>query len=134
MVYMGMTYWDVTTLNFVIGTHKLAQKHINPKTKRAFMGVGSTEYNDVLQQHLIPEGKILFQQAGRRADKWKLQQDNAPAHKLSFKTKENMQCISDNVSGGLFLEWAPNSHDLSPVENLWAWMEQQLGDRGHQQY
>ncbi len=40
-----------------------------------------------------------------------------------------MQCISDNISGGLFLEWAPNSPDLSPVENLWAWMEQQLGDR-----
>ncbi|DBA89367.1 TPA: Acyl-CoA synthetase member 3, mitochondrial [Trebouxia sp. C0004] len=68
-----------------------------------FKGVGSKEYNDVLQQHLIPEGKRLFQQAGRRADKWKLQQDNAPAH----KTKEDMQCISDNVPGGLFLEWPP---------------------------
>ena len=122
---MGMTYWGVTTLKFVTGTHKLAQKYINPKTKRAFTGVGSKEYNDVLQQHLIPEGKRLFQQAGRRADKWKLQQDNAPAH----KTKENIQCISDNVPGGLFLEWPPNSPDLSPIENLWAWMEQQLGDR-----
>ena len=123
--YMGMTYWGVTTLKFVTGTHKLAQKYINPKTKRAFTGVGSKEYNDVLQQHLIPEGKRLFQQAGRRADKWKLQQDNAPAH----KTKENMQCISDNVPRGLFLEWPPNSPDLSPIENLWAWMENELGDR-----
>ncbi len=67
--YMGMTYWGVTTLNFVTGTHKLAQKYINPKTKQAFMGVGSKEYNDVLQQYLIPEGKRLFQQTGRRADK-----------------------------------------------------------------
>ncbi|DBA91495.1 TPA: hypothetical protein ACH3X1_003126 [Trebouxia sp. C0004] len=66
------------------------------------------------KQHLVPEGKRLFQQAGRRADKWKLQQDNAPAH----KTKENMQCVSDNVQGGLFLEWLPNSPDLSPIENL----------------
>jgi len=123
--YMGMTYWGVTTLKFVTGTHKLAQKYINPKTKRAFTGVGSKEYNDVLQQHLIPEGKRLFQQAGRRAEKWELQQDNAPAH----KTKENIQCISDNVPGGLFLEWPPNSSDFSPIENLWAWMEQQLGDR-----
>ncbi|KAL0035557.1 hypothetical protein WJX77_011878 [Trebouxia sp. C0004] len=96
-----------------------------PQDKRAFAGVGSKEYNDVLQQHLIPEGKRLFQQAGRRADKWKLQQDNSPAH----KTKENMQCIRDNVPGGLFLEWPPNSPGLSPIENLWAWMEQQLRDR-----
>ncbi len=122
---MGMTYWGVTILNFVTGTHKLAQKYINPRTKRAFTGVGSKEYNDVLQQHLIPDGNRLFQQAGRRADKWKLQQDYAPAH----KTKDNMQCISDNVPGGLLLEWPPNSPDLSPIENLWGWMEQQSGNR-----
>ena len=87
------------------GTHKLAQKYINPKTERGFMGVGLKEYSDVLQQYLIPEGKRLFQQAGRRAEKWELQQDNAPAR----KTKENIQCISDNVPEGLFLDWLPNS-------------------------
>ena len=122
---MGMTYWGVTSLKFFTGRHKLAQMYINPKTKRAYTGVGSKEYNDVLQQHLIPEGKKLFQQAGMRAEKWQLQQDNAPAH----KTKENMQCISANVPGGLFLEWPASSSGLSPIENLWGWMEQQLSDR-----
>ncbi|DBA72845.1 TPA: hypothetical protein ACH3X1_011563 [Trebouxia sp. C0004] len=92
--YMGMTYYGVTTLKLVTNTHKLAQKYINPKTKRAFTGVGSKEYNDVLQQHLIPEGKRLFHQAGMRADKWKLQKDNGLAH----TTKENMQRISDKSS------------------------------------
>ncbi len=122
---MDMTYWGVTTLKFVTGTHKLAKKYVNPKTKRSFAGGGSKEDNDVLQQHFIPEGKRLFKQAGRRADKWELQQDNAAAH----KTKEHMQYIRDNVPGGLFLEWPLNSRDLSPIENLWTWMEQQLG--GH---
>ena len=49
---MGMTYWGVTSLKFVTGTHKLAQKYINLKTKRAYTGVGSNEFNDCLQQHL----------------------------------------------------------------------------------
>ena len=62
--YMGMTYWGVTTLEFVTGTHKLAQKYIDLKTKRALAGVGSKEYNDVLPQHLVPEGNRLFQSSG----------------------------------------------------------------------
>ena len=123
--YMGMTCYGVTSLKFVTGTHKMPHKYINPKTQRAYAGVGSQEYTDVLLQHLIPEGNKLFQQAGRRVMKWQLQQDNAPAH----KTKTNMLCISQNVPGGHFLDWPPNSPDLSPIENLWAWMEQQLGDR-----
>ena len=26
-------------------------------------------------------------------------------------------------------QWPPNSLDLSPIENLWGWMEQQSGNR-----
>lgn len=124
-VYMGMTYQGVTTLKFVTGTHKLPRKYINPKTKQPQAGVGSKEYTDVLQQHFFPEGKRLFQHAGHWSNNWQLQQDNAPAH----KTKENMQLIAASVPGGHFLDWPPNSPDLSPIENLWAWMEHQLGDR-----
>ena len=40
-----------------------------------------------------------------------------------------MACIAANVPGGHFLEWPPNSPDLSPIENLWAWMDKKLGDR-----
>ena len=48
-------------------------------------------------------------------------------HQLT--TKENMECITVNVPGGHFLKWPSSSPDLSPIENLWAWMEQQLGPR-----
>ncbi len=79
----------------------------------------------MLQNHIIPEGNRLFQQAGKWADNWQLQQDKAPVH----KTKENMQCIDANVPGGHSLAWPPNSLDSSPIENLWAWMEDQPGAR-----
>ena len=81
--YMGMTWWGVTSLKFVTGSDKLPRKYINAKTKQPQLGVGSKEYNDVLQQHLIPEGNRLFQQAGHWSNNWQLQQDNAPAHKTS---------------------------------------------------
>ena len=79
----------------------------------------------MFKQHFIPENNRLFQQSGHWTDNWQLQQDNASAH----KTKENMDCIRVNVPGGHFLKWPSNSPDLSPIESLWAWMEQQLGPR-----
>ena len=121
--YMGMTWWGFTPLKLATGTHHLPKKYINLQIRQFQIGVGSKEYNDVLQQHFIPEGNRLFQQSGHWIDNWKLQQDNAPAH----ETKENMECITVNVPGGHLLKWPSSSPDLSPIEALWAWMEQQLG-------
>ena len=125
-VYMGMTCWGVTKLKFVTGTHKSLSKYTNPRTALLYSGVGSQVYNDVLQQHFVPEGNRLFKQAGKWTDNWQLQQDNAPAH----KTKENMACIAAQVPGGHFLEWPSSSPDLSPIENLWDWMQQQVELKG----
>ena len=121
-VYMGIAYHGVTSLKFVTGTHKQVSKDTSAKTGKPHTGVAQKEYTEVLHDHFIPEGNKLFQHAGHWADNWQLQQDNAPPH----KTKTNMDFIADNVPGGHFLAWPPNSPDLSPIENLWSWMDSKL--------
>jgi transposase len=121
-VYMGISYHGTTSLKFVTGTHKQVSKYTNPKTKLPHKGVAKDEYTVVLRDHFIPQGNKLFAHAGKWADNWKLQQDNAPPH----KTATNMAFIADHVPAGHFLAWPANSPDLSPIENLWAWMDSKL--------
>ena len=98
------------------------RNHINPQTKRPHTGVAQHEYTDVLRDFLIPQGNQLFPGTGKWDDKWQVQQDNAPPH----KSAANLDFITANVPGGHFLAWPPNSPDLSPIENLWGWMDSRL--------
>ncbi len=58
-----------------------------------------------------------------------LQQDNDQLHKDAIKlVKEWNAKHASSVS--ILLPWPPNSPDLNPAENLWAWMDSKLDALG----
>lgn len=77
--------------------------------------MNSKKYIPIIRQHAIPELRKRFP-----AKSGIFQQDMAPCHvsklvKKFFKSKKIT-----------LLEWAGNSPDLNPIENLWAIIKQQL--------
>ena len=116
----------VSPSSSLLQAHTSKPANLSTPIKRLHTGVGSQEYTEVLSQLFVPEGNRLFQGAGKWADKWQLQQDNARPH----TTDANKAYIEANVPGRRFPAWPANSPDLSPIENMWAWMEGKL----HKEY
>jgi len=125
-VYAGISRFGVTKLHIVSGTsgHKGSYQ-----TKKGTLAKNITamEYEDVLQSTLLPEGRQIFSRKG--ISSWVLQQDNDPSHKDAVKLvhKWNAQHAS---SVSVLQPWPPNSPDLNPIENLWAWMARKLDALG----
>ena len=113
-VYAGVSYHGKTDLHFATGTTGL--KSTFSKTQR---GVGALEYQAVLEQTLLPQARKIFSRHSIRD--WTLQQDGAPAHTAS-STREFLEQQGIDV----LRNWPPNSPDLSWIENIWGWTEQQL--------
>lgn len=128
-VYAGITRYGVTKLHIVAGTTKHTSKFSNKKGQPA-KNITSQEYEEVVSKTLLPEGKRIFD-AGPCLNSWVLQQDNDPTHK-----KASLRAIGDwnNQKKGnkveLLANWPPNSPDLNPIENVWAYVQAEVDQAG----
>lgn len=121
-VYLGVTKYGVTAPVFVTGGGSQKSQHTNPKTGKAFTGVGAPEYQMDVLPKLIQGGDMLFAPNSRWAAEWIFQQDNARPH-TAASTKAVLQKLMPHRVAE---KWPALSPDLSWIENMWAWAERQL--------
>jgi hypothetical protein len=125
--YAGLTPFGLTIMAEVAGTTCMKTKHTTRKGKTA-SNITNAEYGDVLRRTLLPQGKLLYSQ-GAGQGSWVFQQDNDPAHSQA-ETVITAWNSRKGSSIQLMKNWPPNSPDLNPIENVWAWMDAQLDSLG----
>jgi hypothetical protein len=127
-VYAGLSVFGATAVAVVTGTtnHKGSKQYYNQKGQSS-KNITQQEYVDVLKQTLLPGGVKLF--AANGISTWHFQQDGDPAHKVAFDVIS--QYNADKGSSiQLLQKWPPNSPDLSPIENLWAYVQARVDRKG----
>jgi hypothetical protein len=125
-VYAGVTKYGVTRLIRVTGSTGHPKKYLkyDKKLKRQVQhtGVGAKEFQDVLWEDLQPDAEQIFSAAG--VSDWVYLLDGARPH-TAGSTTEFMSLNGIRI----IADWPPNSPDLNPIENAWAWLKQQLNSK-----
>lgn len=121
-VYLGLTEYGLTKVIFVTGGQSQESDFIDPKTGKPYVGVSSPEYAQQVLPRFDAEGDLKFGINGRWSREWIFQQDGASCH----TAKITKQALQERWPNRHMIDWPPNSPDLSPIENVWAWGQRQL--------
>lgn len=107
-LYVGATVHGITACHFVSGTSGL---------KTGTKGVGSVEYQSVIEKTLVPEGRRMF-----NGQPFIIYQDGASAHTAASSMRK-WASYGDEIT---VLQAPPLSPDLNWVENIWSVLDDKL--------
>jgi hypothetical protein len=125
-IYAGLTKHGMTKCHIVAGSSKHKTQHKNKKGEKA-KNITASEYTEVLNATLLPEATRIFSVNG--IGSFVLQQDNDPTHKVAVPIVSKWN--SRHASSQMVLQnWPPNSPDLNPIENVWAYVQARVNALG----